>query len=488
MKSVTFLIGEIKKSKREFIFHVLLILLGNPEVVKCNSFNRPSVKIVQSAYLNNENPDNKFILKLYTDSSYEFLNFKKRKEVKRVIRESGTYLYTKGRLVLYPLNGKIKFQHDLRFCLSEDSLFASNFLFKKKRTKQFNLKSDDVSKYLQPTFRDTVFGEIYNDFFSYDKLKPRKKIKVNSIDNMIRILQHPVFIESEDSLEKIVSKANAAFVNSQNYSNPYPVKLEDLKKLKVTIVVGHVDDITWQFVRDKEKLAKEMRNFGIQVVEVYPINTWIDVVEKSKNSDIFIYTGHGSLAGEKLGVDAGGICIDDGIWGYHDIKRDLKLKPNALVIFNHACFSAGSQKYDPADIGIEEAVRRVEAYAKPFIETNAGMYYATNINDLSSFIKYFMNGYSIGETYDKLKQKYGDEIRYRGKSKNNPLMEIAVSSSMVEWHELLNRKLKEDNMPGKLDIRMGYDMAYVGDPCYSIEKLLVNSSKKEGGKNKKGAK
>ena len=106
------------------------------------------------------------------------------------------------------------------------------------------------------------------------------------------------------------------------------------------------------------------------------------------------------------------------------------------------------------------------------------MYYAMNQNDLSSFITYFMNGYSVGEIYDRLKQKHGEEIRYRNKSKNNPFLEVAVSSSRVEWFELLNRKLKDDNMPGKLTIGMGYNMAYVGDPCYSISNLLLDSNKK----------
>jgi hypothetical protein len=49
------------------------------------------------------------------------------------------------------------------------------------------------------------------------------------------------------------------------------------------------------------------------------------------------------------------------------------LHKNALVLFSHACESAGSSALDTKDIGVNEATKRVEDYAKPFVKLGAAL-------------------------------------------------------------------------------------------------------------------
>jgi hypothetical protein len=66
---------------------------------------------------------------------------------------------------------------------------------------------------------------------------------------------------------------------------------------------------------------------------------WKDIVKESEGAHIFIYAGHGS---------ASVLCLTDvtSLGGSTIILAELKLHKNALVVFNHACESAGSSATD----------------------------------------------------------------------------------------------------------------------------------------------
>ena len=96
------------------------------------------------------------------------------------------------------------------------------------------------------------------------------------------------------------------------------------------------------------------------------------VIRTSEGANILVYAGHGGVAV---------FCVTGQIVEGDVIQRDLKLHKNAIVIFNHACESAGTSLLDTKDIGQIEALRRVGDYAKPFIASNVSVYYANNYSD-----------------------------------------------------------------------------------------------------------
>ena len=60
------------------------------------------------------------------------------------------------------------------------------------------------------------------------------------------------------------------------------------------------------------------------------------------------------------------------------MRDELRLRPNAIVILNHACYSAGYSSEDWGIISLEEAQRRVALYSLPFLQAGFAAYYADN--------------------------------------------------------------------------------------------------------------
>ena len=158
-------------------------------------------------------------------------------------------------------------------------------------------------------------------------------------------------------------------------------------------------------------LKKRCKRHGIYS----PNTTWETIAEGSKNANVFLYAGHG---------DGDGLYIEEGQISSKMIRRDLKLHKNALVLFNHVCYGAGSSASDKSQLTDEEATRRVEEYSKSFIEMGAGGYYANNGNDCmySFFDSFFsknplkhivmntMSSYSVVVAEKSYKYNYDHEI------------------------------------------------------------------------------
>ncbi|MFN5459964.1 MAG: hypothetical protein ACK5AY_08640, partial [Bacteroidota bacterium] len=70
---------------------LILILLFNKQILKGSNDNPKINKKLKQVYTLEINPNDKRILKLYEDFTYEFLNFKLVKKRKFSYRESGTY-------------------------------------------------------------------------------------------------------------------------------------------------------------------------------------------------------------------------------------------------------------------------------------------------------------------------------------------------------------------------------------------------------------
>ena len=109
-----------------------------------------------------------------------------------------------------------------------------------------------------------------------------------------------------------------------------------------------------------------------------------------------MYSGHGiSWPDGKYG----GLDLDKAI-SSEDIKNDLKLKSNAIVIFKSVCGGAGSSAIDDGDIGIKKAIERVSDYSKPFLNIGASAYYADNFGEgCISFLNIFFEGKTIKECF-----------------------------------------------------------------------------------------
>jgi len=158
--------------------------------------------------------------------------------------------------------------------------------------------------------------------------------------------------------------------------------------------------------------------------------TWEMVKKHAQGVNILIYSGHGSTKGYN-GV--GGLCLDYGsstdIRSSYEVEENIQLAPNALVLFQSVCRGAGSSADDDEDIGIKEAVNRVNSYSQPFFNMGAAGYYADNWGSgLESFLRLMFQGYTIDEAYRESASTWND-LDYTGWSAYDSNVMIGVSSN-----------------------------------------------------------
>ena len=95
----------------------------------------------------------------------------------------------------------------------------------------------------------------------------------------------------------------------------------------------------------------------------------------------------------------GGLCINTMV-SAAEIRKSLKLRDHALVLFQSVCYGAGSTAGDDIDIGIQEAKNRVIQYAESFLDVGAHGYYANNyVGGVYGFLQEFLSGSSLNEAY-----------------------------------------------------------------------------------------
>lgn len=169
-------------------------------------------------------------------------------------------------------------------------------------------------------------------------------------------------------------------------------------KLKAVIIVGDLQDRTVSAIKEMEEIHSFFKSKNMIVKTFYhPKTSWKEIISASKDASIFVYCGHGiSWTGGKYG----GLDLDRAI-SSEDILNDLKLKDNAIVIFQSVCGGAGSSASDDGDIGIKKALERVSDYSMPFLKIGASAYFSDNFrNGCLSFLNNFFEGKTIKECFD----------------------------------------------------------------------------------------
>jgi hypothetical protein len=238
--------------------------------------------------------------------------------------------------------------------------------------------------------------------------------------------------------------------------------------LKAVLIVGDIQDGTSSAIENMQEIHTFFKNKNVKVSTFYhPKTSWKDIVRASKDASFFVYSGHGmSWPDDKYG----GLDLNEAI-SSEDIKNDLRLKSNAIVIFKSVCGGAGSSASDGGDIGIKKAIERVSDYSRPFLNIGASAYYANNFGEgCLSFLNDFFEGKTMKECFDNsigwsAKLEVDQNYRYdRSKS-------IGVAScdwgGTVTKTSYINGVKSVREVPATKD----YDIAYVANSRYNISTL-----------------
>lgn len=158
--------------------------------------------------------------------------------------------------------------------------------------------------------------------------------------------------------------------------------------LKVVIVVGPVEGTTARYIADARTLAAQARSYGANVIEIYsPRASWYKVKTASQGANILIYLGHGNgspspypyspLTKNGLGLNSRAGHGNSNVRYYgSSYVATIHMAPNAVVILNHLCYSAGNSEPGRPAPSPSVARQRIDNYASSFLKTGARAVFA----------------------------------------------------------------------------------------------------------------
>jgi len=372
--------------------------------------------------------EKQLILKLYCNNDYELLSFSliKKKKIER--RETGIYKKF-GPILKFNADKKIsKIHYDYLF-LKKNGELHINFLDLFNNKNSSLLSENTNKKYFDSTYVDPVFGvisTIKNDEKKFIE-KPRK-------------LWYPRYTESEKSISE-----------------------DSLNLIKAVFVIGELEtnDIPDRIL----ELAEYVKSKGVNVTVYTSPTAWKTIVEGSKNAHIFLYAGHGN---------GDGFYLSQGQISSEEIKRDLKLHKNAVVLFNHVCYGAGSSASDKSQLTDEEATRRVQEYAKTFIDLGSGGYYANNrTNCMYTFFDSFFSKNPIKHIVMNHRLSDYNVVVTDAPYKYNSSFEILVTrDDYYEGYSTVTTYRDGVKSVTKRKVFPSHGQAFVGNPQLTILDLL----------------
>jgi hypothetical protein len=157
---------------------------------------------------------------------------------------------------------------------------------------------------------------------------------------------------------------------------------------RVVIVVGPVEGTTAKYIQDARQLAAQARSYGATVTEIYsPHATWAKVKPAAQHANVLIYLGHGNgtpspypyspMNKNGMGLNALANHGNSNVKYYGQAyMKYIHLAPNAVVILNHLCYSAGNSEPGNKPPTTSVAKQRIDNFAASFLKTGARAVFA----------------------------------------------------------------------------------------------------------------
>ncbi len=155
---------------------------------------------------------------------------------------------------------------------------------------------------------------------------------------------------------------------------------------KVVIIVGPVGGQTSSYRATAESAAAVASQYTSNVVKVYsPTATWSAAKAALQGASVVIYLGHGngfpspyrsspwpySQNGMGLNPTAGTDNTTVKYYGEYYLGNEVQLAPNAVVLINGACYSAGNSEPGYPEPSLSVAQQRVDNFAAGWLAAGA---------------------------------------------------------------------------------------------------------------------
>lgn len=175
---------------------------------------------------------------------------------------------------------------------------------------------------------------------------------------------------------------------------------------KAVVIVGATHSATADYRASADVYYNVLREYTSNVVRIYSPNaTWSKVKSELQGASIVIYLGHGngfpspySTSPRPLTQNGFGLNYDsngDGklsdyenrYYGEQYIAEDIRLAPNAVVLFNRLCYASGNDETGGTASSVGVAKARVDNYAAGFIAAGARAVIADAIGSLTPYLR-----------------------------------------------------------------------------------------------------
>ncbi len=167
--------------------------------------------------------------------------------------------------------------------------------------------------------------------------------------------------------------------------------VQALATTKVVIIVGPTGSSTAGLRSSADAIYAEAINYSSNVTRIYSPNaTWAVVKPALQGANLVIYLGHGNgwpspytfdpnyTTKDGFGLNAtAGSGDSNHVYYGEPYMAQAKLAPNALVLLNHLCYSAGNSESWDKEPTLSVAQQRVDNYGQGFLKGGAGVVIAS---------------------------------------------------------------------------------------------------------------
>lgn len=236
--------------------------------------------------------------------------------------------------------------------------------------------------------------------------------------------------------------------------------------MRAVLVVGHQEDGTKEAIEQMNKIAAFLRARSVSVSTFYDGKAhWAEIAKAANGANFFLYSGHGGQFSKDKAW--GGLSLVDIVYA-EDIAQ-LRLAPNALVLFQSVCGGAGSSADDDGDIGIKEAEKRVREYSSAFFKAGAGAYFAVNTTGGALVtLQQLFAGKTLQQAYDKNCEHFY-KVEFTRPFKNNQDISLASSNwgGTVTRTTYTNGKKTVEQIPAS----KSYSVAYIAPAGFTLQNM-----------------
>jgi hypothetical protein len=176
-------------------------------------------------------------------------------------------------------------------------------------------------------------------------------------------------------------------------------------ELRAVAIVGDAGGATAGLRDEMDGATDVLEARDVVVTKLYygvTAFTWGDVVAAAQGAHILLYMGHGVI-GWGPPNNWGGFYLGGGEFvSPSTIRADLNgvLAPDSVIIFSHACFTAGSSGDDASVVSLQTAEARVHSYAEPFVDIGMEAYFANNyFNSAAETVDLLLDGETMGDVF-----------------------------------------------------------------------------------------